>query len=182
MSGSEGGGRKASVLQQILVAVAIAVLAGGTSPWWWNELKPLIAGSAQDGNGGGAPATPERPAVTERPMTTERPTTERPAVAERPATPERAPAGSTTYTALADAAADAERVQAWYLRGRNDGLECGVYRNVVEEIRKFVGNPRPLPADLVRTLRYAGTDPAATVSSLAVDRSRRIVSARSACF
>ena len=33
MSGSDGGGRKAGVLQQILVAVAIAVLAGGTSPW-----------------------------------------------------------------------------------------------------------------------------------------------------
>jgi hypothetical protein len=26
-------------LSQILVAVAIALLVGGTAPWWWQELK-----------------------------------------------------------------------------------------------------------------------------------------------
>ncbi|MEK9660272.1 MAG: hypothetical protein VW644_00790 [Alphaproteobacteria bacterium] len=168
MPGSGGG--KTGVLQQILVAVAIAVLAGGTSPWWWNELKPLIAGAANDQ--AGAPTTPGQPAT-------------------QPDRGANAPGGSGStgstiatpnYIALADAAADAERIQAWYLRGRNDGLECGVYRDIVMEIRKFAGNPRPLPAQYADTLRYAGTNPAQTISSLAIDRSRRIVSARTACF
>ena len=31
---------KKGVLLQIIAAVAIAILAGGTSPWWWNEVFP----------------------------------------------------------------------------------------------------------------------------------------------
>jgi hypothetical protein len=68
------------------------------------------------------------------------------------------------------------------VRGRGDGLDCAAYRKAVEEIRRYVGNTGTLPASLAGTLRYAGTDPAPTVSSLAIDRSRRIVSARSSCF
>src|SRR5215470_12864541 len=29
---------KIGVVRQIVVAVAIALLAGGTAPWWWNEI------------------------------------------------------------------------------------------------------------------------------------------------
>ncbi|MBU0909102.1 MAG: hypothetical protein KKA54_20345 [Proteobacteria bacterium] len=36
------GKKKDSLLSQILVAVAIALLAGGTAPWWWSELKDVF--------------------------------------------------------------------------------------------------------------------------------------------
>ena len=42
---------KKKVLSQILVAVVIAILAGGTAPWWWNEIKNAFrTPSADDRN------------------------------------------------------------------------------------------------------------------------------------
>lgn len=34
-------------LSQILVAVAIALLVGGTAPWWWQELKDWLRPAAE---------------------------------------------------------------------------------------------------------------------------------------
>jgi hypothetical protein len=34
-------------LSQILVAVAIALLVGGTAPWWWDELKAWLRPAAE---------------------------------------------------------------------------------------------------------------------------------------
>jgi hypothetical protein len=34
-------------LSQILVAVAIAFLVGGTAPWWWQELKDWLRPAAE---------------------------------------------------------------------------------------------------------------------------------------
>lgn len=35
-------GKPSGPLSQVLVAVAIALLVGGTAPWWWHELKSWI--------------------------------------------------------------------------------------------------------------------------------------------
>ena len=40
MSDPSGSKSSGGVLQTILVAVAIALLAGGSAPWWWNQLFP----------------------------------------------------------------------------------------------------------------------------------------------
>lgn len=37
-----------SVLSQVLVAIVIALLAGGTAPWWWNEVKQVFQTTASD--------------------------------------------------------------------------------------------------------------------------------------
>ena len=34
--------KKTGAITQILIALVIALLAGGTAPWWWNELKRLF--------------------------------------------------------------------------------------------------------------------------------------------
>jgi hypothetical protein len=38
MSQGTEGEKPASVLPQIVAAVIIALVAGGTSPWWWDKL------------------------------------------------------------------------------------------------------------------------------------------------
>ena len=53
------GSRKTGILQQVFVAAAIAMLAGGTSPWWWQETKPLLDGAADSSTP--APDTGARP-------------------------------------------------------------------------------------------------------------------------
>jgi len=37
--------KEGSPYSQILVAVVVALVAGGTAPWWWGELRNLITGS-----------------------------------------------------------------------------------------------------------------------------------------
>jgi hypothetical protein len=58
--------RSSGPLSQVLVAVTIALLVGGTAPWWWHDLRSLFARSARevvDGRGTGsdrARADPEK--------------------------------------------------------------------------------------------------------------------------
>jgi hypothetical protein len=40
-------GKASGPLSQILVAVAIALIVGGTAPWWWNELKTWLRPAAE---------------------------------------------------------------------------------------------------------------------------------------
>ena len=42
-------GKASGPLSQILVAVAIALLVGGTAPWWWHELKAWLRPEANGG-------------------------------------------------------------------------------------------------------------------------------------
>ena len=44
---------KAGPFSQVFVAVAIALLVGGTAPWWWHEVKRLVTQII----GGGSEAT-----------------------------------------------------------------------------------------------------------------------------
>lgn len=32
--------KKSSIARQILIPIAVAIIAGGTLPWWWNVLFP----------------------------------------------------------------------------------------------------------------------------------------------
>ena len=53
---------KKTWLSQILVGIAITLLAGGTAPWWWGELTAVL-----DRGTTGAPEVPPRsesPAAT----------------------------------------------------------------------------------------------------------------------
>jgi hypothetical protein len=40
-------GKASGPVSQILVAVAIALLVGGTAPWWWQELKEWLRPAAE---------------------------------------------------------------------------------------------------------------------------------------
>jgi hypothetical protein len=49
-------GKASGPLSQILVAVAIALLVGGTAPWWWQELKEWLRPAAEERK---APTAPQ---------------------------------------------------------------------------------------------------------------------------
>ena len=40
--------KKGKLFPQVVVAVAIALLAGGSSPWWWEELREVFQSSDEE--------------------------------------------------------------------------------------------------------------------------------------
>ncbi|MEL6901499.1 MAG: hypothetical protein AAFP07_11145 [Cyanobacteria bacterium J06606_4] len=96
---AEGSDDKKSILGQIVVAVVVALLAGGTSPWWVDRFfgpkEPAGDGPSQVGVGGSGSQDPGSSPTVEPPVAPPaEPPTEPPI---EPAPPE-APAFDTTIT------------------------------------------------------------------------------------
>ena len=130
-----------SVISQILVSVVIALLVGGTSPWWWDEFKQVF----------------------QKPTSDESPRTE------------------TSQEVLKMALADYESVQGIYNKSKS-AKTCVQFRRIVEEIRLYVGNERPVPESFAYSVRYPSRKPHPTISDLAIDRITRVKRGNSECF
>lgn len=103
----------------------------------------------------------------------------RPAHPVKPAVSVKGPEPAAEILKLA--LVDYEAVQALYLQARQS-QSCVDYRRIVEHIRVYVGNKRPVPENFRYTVRYPTTKPMPTISDLATDRITRITQANSKCF
>ncbi len=151
--------KKQSVWSQILMAVAIALLAGGTSPWWWNE---IVGSRGQD-----APA----PQVIEA-------TPAAPSAPQVPQAPQ-----NQDQTHLQQALDDTTAIQAIYERASRDrSMGCPDVRRSVETIRVYTASGLPVPESYRYTVRYPREVADPTVADYATDRIERIKRSRAGCF
>ena len=141
-------------LSQIAVGVVVAALVGGSSPWWWNELKARF--------------TSQSP-----PTTVQHAPTPNPSVPNPPG-PAAAPADNYSQS-------DYEAVQSIYER-RQNAKTCVDVKRLTSRMQQYFGNQHLVPPKFVDTIRYPVPVPKPTISDLAKDRIARIKDARPKCF
>ena len=141
-------------LSQIAVGVVVAALVGGSSPWWWSELKARFGSQSS-------------------------PSTVQHAPAPNPSAPN--PPGPATTPADNYSQTDYEAVQSIYER-RQNAKTCVDVKAPDEPDAAVLRQPAPRPAQFVDTIRYPAPVPKPTISDLAKDRIARIKDARPKCF
>jgi cytoskeletal protein RodZ len=141
-------------LSQIAVGVVVAALVGGSSPWWWNELKARFTSQSS-------------------------PTTVQHAPAPNPSVPN--PPGPAAAPADNYSQSDYEAVQSIYER-RQNAKTCVDVKRLTSRMQQYFGNQHLVPPKFVDTIRYPAPVPKPTISDLAKDRIARIKDARPKCF
>jgi len=147
-------------LSQIGVGVIVALLVGGSVPWWWSDLKARFSSHPSQ--------------VTEKPA----PVTEKPAPSTQqipPPSPQPAPP-ENEYSQ-----SDYDAVQSIFER-RKTAKACVDVKRLTSRIQQYVGNQHLVPLRFVDTIRYPAPVPKPTISDMAKDRIFKIKDARPACF
>ena len=142
-------------ISQVAVGVAVALLVGGSVPWWWSDLKAKFSSHPTQ--------------VTEKPAPS-------PQQAPAPA-PQSAPAPAPNDYSQADY----DAVQSIYDR-RQNAKTCVDVKRLVSRIQQQIGNQHLVPPKYVDTIQYPAPIGKPTITDLARDRIARIKDARPKCY
>jgi hypothetical protein len=193
---------------QLIGAIAIALVAGGSSPWWWSELKrawqpdappaatsapvaPARAASTASATTGGVPTETSAPAprsessaIRPRPevtdQTRQRPATLASAARATPLTPAVAPASGQPTTPEPNP--DAYRaVQRIYERTKGVS-DCAALADSVRNLQRYARGQRLVPEEFTQTVIYPKRMVQPTIADLTMDRISRIKLASPNCF
>jgi hypothetical protein len=140
-------------ISQVAVGVLVALLVGGSVPWWWSDLKTRFSSHPSQVTEKPAPSPQEAP----------------------PPSPQPAP-NSDEYSQ-----SDYEAVQSIYER-RQNAKTCVDVKRLTSRMQQYFGNQHLVPPKFVDTIRYPAPVPKPTISDLAKDRIARIKDARPKCF
>jgi hypothetical protein len=140
-------------LSQIGVGVIVALLVGGSVPWWWSDLKARFTSHPSQVTEKRASSPQDAP----------------------PPSPQPAPA-SEDYSQ-----SDYEAVQAIFERRKN-AKTCVDVKRLTSRIQQYVGNQHLVPPRYIDTIRYPAPVAKPTISDLAKDRIFKIKDARPACY
>jgi hypothetical protein len=140
-------------ISQVAVGVLVALLVGGSVPWWWSDLKARFSSHPSQVTEKLAPSPQEAP----------------------PPSPQPAP-NSDEYSQ-----SDYEAVQSIYER-RQNAKTCVDVKRLTSRMQQYFGNQHLVPPKFVDTIRYPAPVPKPTISDLAKDRIARIKDARPKCF
>ncbi len=140
-------------LSQVAVGILVALLVGGSVPWWWSDLKAKLSSHPSQVTEKPAPSPQEAP----------------------PPTPQSAPA-TDEYSQ-----SDYDAVQSIFER-RKTAKACVDVKRLTSRIQQYIGNQHLVPPKFVDTIRYPAPVPKPTISDLAKDRIARIKDARPACY
>lgn len=140
-------------ISQIAVGVVVALLVGGSVPWWWSDLKAKFTGQPSQVTEKRAPAPQEAP----------------------PPSPQPAPKPDEYSQS------DYEQVQSIFER-RKTAKTCADVKRLTSRMEQYFGNQHLVPPRFVDTIQYPTPLPKPTISDLAKDRIARIRDARPKCF
>ena len=201
-------GNSSGWIGQLVGAVVLALVAGGSSPWWWSELKrdwqpdappaatsapvaPASAASTASVTTSGlateAPAPAPRPeaaAIRPRPevtdLTSQRPATVRPAARATPAAAPVEPASGQPTTSQPNPEAY-RAVQRIYERTKGVS-DCAALADSVRNLQRYARGQRPVPEEFTQTVIYPKRMVQPTIGDLAMDRIARVKLASPSCF
>ena len=201
-------GNSSGWIGQLVGAVVLALVAGGSSPWWWSELKrawqpdappaatsapvaPASAASAASVTTSGlateAPAPAPRsesPTIRPRPEVTDqasqRPATVRPAARATPATAPVEPASGQPTTSQPNPEAY-RAVQRIYERTKSVS-DCAALADSIRNLQRYARGQRPVPEEFTQTVIYPKRMVQPTIGDLAMDRIARVKLASPSCF
>ena len=201
-------GNSSGWIGQLVGAVVLALVAGGSSPWWWSELKrawqpdappaatsaPVAPASAASTasvtTSGLATETPapaprsESPAIRPRPevtdQTSQRPATVRPAARATPATAPVEPASGQSTTSQPNPEAY-RAVQRIYERTKGVS-DCAALADSIRNLQRYARGQRPVPEEFTQTVIYPKRMVQPTIGDLAMDRIARVKLASPSCF
>ncbi len=140
-------------MSQVAVGVVVALLVGGSVPWWWSDLKAKLGSHPSQVTVKPAPSPQEAP----------------------PPSPQPAP-NSDEYSQ-----SDYEAVQSIYER-RQNAKTCVDVKRLTSRMQQYFGNQHLVPPKFIDTIRYPAPVPKPTISDLAKDRIARIKDARPKCY
>jgi hypothetical protein len=140
-------------ISQVAVGILVALLVGGSVPWWWSDLKARFSSHPSQVTEKPAPSPQEAP----------------------PPSPQPAP-NSDEYSQ-----SDYEAVQSIYER-RQNAKTCVDVKRLTSRMQQYFGNQHLVPPKFVDTIQYPVPVPKPTISDLAKDRIARIKDARPKCF
>jgi hypothetical protein len=189
---------------QVMAAIAVALLAGGTSPWWWSEIKSMwrpepsaVASPASDSTetvaastapSAPAPSAPAPPPAAREPVGQPQESRTPQAVAPAPVTRgvARNPAPAAAQ-APADASAPTENMQAYrsvqrlYESARTED-DCAALAGIVKNMQRYSRGEGYVPGTHRSTVRYPRPLARPTIGDLTMDRISRIKLSKPACF
>jgi len=157
---------------QLIGAIVIALVAGGSSPWWWSELKrawqpdaPPAASSPV------APASAAAPVAPVRAASTASAPTVTPAVAPASAPPTTPEPNPEAYRA----------VQRIYERTKGVS-DCAALADSIKNLQRYTRGQRLVPEEFSQTVIYPKRMVQPTIADLAIDRISRVKLASPSCF
>ena len=142
-------------LTQVAVGVVVALLVGGSVPWWWGDLKARFSSHPTQVTEKPAPSPQQSP----------------------PPAPQSAPAPAPDQYSQTDY----DAVQSIYER-RQNAKTCVDVKRLVSRIQQHIGNQHLVPPKYVDTIQYPAPVAKPTITDLAKDRIARIKDARPKCF
>lgn len=140
-------------MSQVAVGIVVALLVGGSVPWWWSDLKGKLGSHPSQVTEKPAPSPQEAP----------------------PPSPQPAP-NSDEYSQT-----DYDAVQSIFER-RQNAKTCVDVKRLTSRMQQYFGNQHLVPPKFIDTIRYPAPLPKPTISDLAKDRIARIKDARPKCF
>jgi hypothetical protein len=204
-------GNSSGWMGQLIGAVVLALVAGGSSPWWWTELKrtwqpdapapatsasvaqpasPAAIAASATASGVAAETSaaaprPEPAAIRPRPevtgQTSQQPAAVRPAARATPATAPVAPASSGQPTTREPNPEAYRAVQLIY-EATKGVSECAALAASVKNLQRYTRGPRPVPDQFRQTVIYPKRLVQPTIGDLAIDRIARVKLAAPKCF
>ena len=172
---------------QLIGAIAVALVAGGSSPWWWSELKrawdPNAAPAATS-----APAVTPASTVTSTPVapasatdqTSQRPAALRPAARATPAAAPVEPASGQPTTPQPNPEAY-RAVQRIYQETKGVS-DCATLADSIRNLQRYARGQRLVPEEFRQTVIYPKRMVQPTIGDLAMDRIARVKLASPSCF
>jgi hypothetical protein len=174
-------GNSSGWVGQLIGAVVLALVAGGSSPWWWTELKRAWQPDAQPA-ATAAPLAPASAASTASAATSGGPAGAlAPAAQATPAAAAVAPASSSQPTTREPNPEAYRAVQLIY-EATKGVSECAALAASVKNLQRYTRGPRPVPDQFRRTVIYPTRLVQPTIGDLAIDRIARVKLAAPKCF
>lgn len=181
---------------QVIAAIAIALVAGGSSPWWWSELKrswqpdapatsSAPAGATTNSSATAAVASPapagSQAASPPVPDTTSE--TRRQPAAVRTAERSAPPAASEPKAGEPDTPnPEAYRAVQRIYEGTKGVSDCAVLADHIKSLQRYARGQRLVPEQFTRTIAYPKPMAQPTIADLTLDRISRVKLAAPNCF
>ena len=171
-------GNSSGWVGQLIGAVVLALVAGGSSPWWWSELKRAWQPDAPPA----ATAAPLAPASAA--STASAATSGGPAEASAPAaraTPAAAPVEPASVQPATPNPEAYRAVQRIY-QATKGVSDCAALADSVRNLQRYGRGQRLVPDQFRQTVIYPKPMAQPTIADLAMDRIARIKLASPNCF